>query len=67
MNLDNMATGERFCHVSVIGPHISQHRWWRALPFLTSLTDIDDPHNSLLLYKPVEDAFDRVLMITKSV
>ena len=59
MNLDDMATGEKFRHASVIGSHIFQCRWRRALPFLTSFTDIDDPRNGLLLYKPVEDAFDR--------
>jgi hypothetical protein len=58
-NLFDMATGKELRHGSVIAAHIFQFRWWRSLPLLTSLTEINDVRNALLLYKPVEDAFDR--------
>jgi hypothetical protein len=58
-NLFDMATGTFLPHGSVIASHIFQHKWKKELPQLTSITDINDPCNGLLLYKPVEWAFDR--------
>jgi HNH endonuclease len=58
-NLFDMATGEKLCHGSVIAAHIFQLHWQECLSVFTSLTDINDVRNALLLYKPVEDAFDR--------
>ena len=41
--------------------HIYQYRWKKTLDFLTTFhsSAINDPCNGLLLYKPVEHAFDR--------
>jgi HNH endonuclease len=58
-NLFDMATGTSLPHGSVVASHIFQHKWEKELSQFTSLTDIDDPCNGLLLYKPVEWAFDR--------
>lgn len=58
-NLFDMATSKELRHGSVIAAHIFQFQWWRNLSLLTSLTDINSVHNALLLYKPVEDTFDR--------
>jgi HNH endonuclease len=58
-DLFDMATGEKLRHGSVIAAHIFQFRWRGCLSVFTSLTDINDVSNALLLYKPVEDAFDR--------
>ena len=58
-DLWDMATGEYFCPGCVIAAHIFQYRWQRFLPILSSFTDIHDVHNGLLLYKPVEWAFDQ--------
>ena len=58
-NLFDMATGRSLPHGSVVASHIFQHRWAKELSEFTSMTDIDDPLNGLLLYKPVEWAFDR--------
>lgn len=58
-DLFDMATGQTLRHGSVIGAHIFQWRWRSSLPLLSSFTNIDHVRNALLLYKPVEDAFDR--------
>ena len=58
-NLFDMATGTSLPHCSVVASHIFQHKWQKELSEFTSITDIDDPCNGLLLYKPVEWAFDR--------
>jgi hypothetical protein len=58
-NLFDMATGTYFPHGSVVASYIFQHKWQKELSQFTSITDIDDPRNGLLLYKPVEWAFDR--------
>lgn len=58
-NLFDMATGTSLPHGSVIAAHIFQHKWGKALLQFTSMTNINDPCNGLLLYKPVEWAFDR--------
>lgn len=58
-NLWDMATGEYLRHGCVIAAHIFQYRWRKFLPILSSFKDINDVQNGLLLYKPVEWAFDR--------
>jgi hypothetical protein len=54
-----MATGECLPHSIVVASHIFQHKWRGELSRFTSLENINDPRNGLLLYKPVEWAFDR--------
>jgi HNH endonuclease len=61
-NLFDMATGECLPHSVVVAAHIFQHNWRGKLSKYTSLTDINDVRNGLLLYKPVEWAFDRAKM-----
>jgi hypothetical protein len=58
-DLFDMATGEHLPHHAVVATHIFQRKWQNQLPYYTSLKDIDNIHNGLLLYKPVEWAFDR--------
>jgi hypothetical protein len=60
--LFDMATGMRLPHATVIAAHIYQHKWRNQLKRFTTLTNIDDVRNGLLLYKPVEWAFDRAKM-----
>jgi hypothetical protein len=55
----DMVTGKRLPHQIVIAAHIFQHKWRNNLSKYTSLTNIDDVRNGLLLYKPVEWAFNR--------
>ncbi|KAF5387796.1 hypothetical protein D9615_000180 [Tricholomella constricta] len=57
--LFDMATGRRLPHSTVAASHIYQHKWRKELWRFTTLTDINDPLNGLLLYRPVEWAFDR--------
>jgi hypothetical protein len=57
--LFDMATGVRLRHSTVVASHIFQRRWWACLSIYSKLTDINDIRNGLLLYKPVEWAFDR--------
>jgi hypothetical protein len=57
--LFDMATGIRLPHSIVVASHIFQYNWRNELTRFTSLTDINDVRNALLLYKPVEWAFDR--------
>jgi len=60
-DLFDMATGSMLPHSTVVASHIFQRTWHFQLSRLTSLTNvvIDAPTNGLLLYKPVESAFDR--------
>ena len=58
-DLFDMATGEHLPHSTVVASHIFQHKWQSQLPYYTSLKNIDDARNGLLLYKPVEWAFNR--------
>jgi hypothetical protein len=57
-DLFDMASGKKLRHGSIIAAHIFQFKWRGSLSLFTSLTDINDVRNALLLYKPVEDAFD---------
>lgn len=57
--LFDMATGMRLRHSVVVASHIFQHRWKKQLSKFTSFTDINDVRNGLLLYTPVDWAFDR--------
>jgi HNH endonuclease len=61
----DMVTGELLPNETMVAAHIFQRRWWKFLPFLTSLRDIDDVQNGLLLYKPVEWAFNRAKVCIK--
>jgi hypothetical protein len=54
-----MATGETFLPKCMVITYIFQSRWWKYLPLFTSLVNIDDVHNGLMLYMPVAWAFDR--------
>jgi hypothetical protein len=58
-DLFDMATGKKLRHGCVIGTHIFQLCWQTSLSIVSSFTDINHVRNALLLYKPVEDAFDR--------
>jgi hypothetical protein len=60
-DLFDMATGKMLRHGCVIGAHIFQLCWQTSLSAVSSfqITDINHVRNALLLYKPVEDAFDR--------
>jgi hypothetical protein len=55
----DMATGIRLPTSTVIASHIFQYKWRNELPRFPILPDINDVQNGLLLYKPVEWAFDR--------
>jgi hypothetical protein len=55
----DMVTGTRLPHSIVIASHIFQYRWRMHLATFSTITDINDARNGLLLYKPVEWAFDR--------
>jgi hypothetical protein len=57
-NLFDMATGTYLPCDDVCASHIFQHRWGKFLPIFTKLENINDVHNGLFLYKPVEVAFD---------
>ena len=57
-NLFDMAMGTSLLHLSVLASYIFQHKWVKHLSKFTSITNINDPHNGLLLYKPVKWAFD---------
>jgi HNH endonuclease len=56
-NRFDMATGETFPDVAVT--HIFPYRWQKFLPQFTSLNEIDDVGNGLMLYQPVAWAFNR--------
>jgi hypothetical protein len=57
--LFDMATGTLLPSSIVIASHIFQHRWEKYLPSFSNFAHINDTRNGLLLYKPVEWAFDR--------
>jgi hypothetical protein len=58
-DLFDMATGKCLPHSIVVASHIFQHKWQHELSQWTSLTDINDTCNGLLLYRSVEWAFNR--------
>lgn len=58
-NLFDMATGATFPNWCVAVTHIFPYRWQKFLPQFTSLNNIDDVDNSLMLYQPVAWAFNR--------
>jgi hypothetical protein len=60
-NLFDMATGQRLLYSTVTGAHIFQKDWHAILPGCSQfgIEDINDVRNGLLLYKPVEVAFDQ--------
>jgi hypothetical protein len=58
-NVFDMATGMRLPEKTVVASHIFQHKWRNELSRFTTLRDVNDVRNGLLLYKPVEWAFDR--------
>ena len=55
----DMATGRALQSKAVIAAHILPHRWKINLLTTFSLSVTNDPRNGLMLYKPVECAFDR--------
>ena len=57
--LFDMATGEYLPNDTVVASHIFLYRWRRRISHYTTFNDVDDVHNGLLLYKPVEWAFNR--------
>ena len=61
----DMATGEVLPSAIVTASHIFQARW--KIKILTTFhpTVIHDPRNRLMLYKPVEHAFDRAQVCIK--
>jgi len=58
-DLFDMATGEYLPHDVVKPSHIFLYRWRRWISHYTSFKDVNDVRNGLLLYKPVEWAFNR--------
>jgi hypothetical protein len=58
-NLFNIATGLCLLYTIIVAVHIFQYRWQDSLSQFTTLTNINNIHNGLLLYKPVEWAFDQ--------
>lgn len=58
-DLFDMATGEHFPSSIVMASHIFLHKWRRRISHYTSFKNIHDPRNGLLLYRPVEWAFNR--------
>lgn len=58
-NLFDMATGQCLPHSVVVASYIFQHQWQNRLSDFTTLEDINDVRNGLLLYKPVQWAFNR--------
>ena len=61
-NLFDMATGMDLPYSTMVASHIFQWRWRRSLSTFSTLSDIDDTCNGLLLYRPVEWAFDRGML-----
>lgn len=55
----DMATGRVLPSKYTIGSHIYAHRWKINLLTTFPLSITNDPRNGLILYKPVELAFDR--------
>ena len=58
-NMFDMATGAAFPNQCVVVIYIFPYRWLKFLPQFTSLNNIDDVGNSLMLYQPVAWAFNR--------
>ena len=56
-SLFDMATGDNFPHEDVGVTCIFQPSWQKFLPLLTSLMNINNVPNGLMLYKPVAWAF----------
>ena len=56
--LFDMATGRYLLHSTVKASHIFQRQWKKVLSHFSELEDINHPCNGLLLYGPVEWAFD---------
>lgn len=65
MGLLDMATGVILPHNVVIAAHIYQRRWHKYLSSFSTTTGINDARNGLLLYKPVEWAFDRAKLFVE--
>jgi len=61
----DMATGAVLPHNIVIAAHIFQCRWQKYLSSFSTMTGVDDACNGLLLYKPVEWAFDRAKLFVE--
>jgi hypothetical protein len=61
----DMATGRQFSSSLVVAAHIFQRVWQDSLPLVTQLKNIDDTCNGLLLYSPVEKAFDAAKLCIK--
>lgn len=53
-----MLLGVELPKENVIGAHIFKHAWLDLTRYVLDFDDIDDPRNGLLLYKPLEWAFD---------
>jgi hypothetical protein len=64
--LFDMATGTCLPHSIVVASHIFQYKWQNKLLQFTSLTDINDSRNGLLLYRPVEWAFCQAKYVLRS-
>jgi hypothetical protein len=56
--LFNMTTGMCLDHTTIMASYIFQHKWKNQLSQFTTLKNINDMCNGLLLYKPFEWAFD---------
>jgi len=53
-NLHNMATGRSLPHSTIVAAHVFQRTWDLHASTSFEDSDIDNVHNGLLLYKPVE-------------
>ena len=58
-NLFDVAIGELLPDETVVASHIFLYKWRRRISHYTTFNDVDDVRNGLLLYKPVEWAFNR--------
>jgi hypothetical protein len=54
-----MLTGEWLPRKCVIASHLFKKKWAAAASKLLQIADINDVRNGLLLWKPLEHAFDR--------
>ena len=61
----DMATGAVLPHNIMIATHIFQHCWQKYLSSFSTMTGIDNICNGLLLYKPVEWAFNRTKLFVE--
>ena len=55
----DMATGQYLPNAVVMASHVFLYRWRRRLLHFTALEDIHDVHNGVMLYGPVQWAFNR--------